>query len=185
MLLALSVVGRVELAPADPLDSRVAAAFDAHQRRMTADGRLLGPDAVAAAADGFRRRGAEVLVRPSPWRLGAARGRPGGGVAERLARRRRSSRTPSWPPTPSLCTQTAGAGASRTARRHRRPRRPAGGAVTTARRSARTAWAWARAGGRRRDARRRRLAPRRGPVPRRRRARWTARRWRQRQASAR
>ncbi len=71
VLLTLSVVGRVELAPADPLDGRVAAAFDAHQRRMTASGRLLGPDAVAAAAERFRRLGADVLVRPSPWRLGA------------------------------------------------------------------------------------------------------------------
>ena len=72
MLLTLSVVGRVDLAPADPLDARVAAAFDAHQRRTTEGGRLLGPDAVAAAVEGFRRLGAEVLVRPSPWRLGAA-----------------------------------------------------------------------------------------------------------------
>ena len=72
VLLTLSVVGRVELAPADPLDSRVAAAFDAHQRRMTVRGRLLGPDAVAAAVEGFRRSEAEVLVRPTPWRLGAA-----------------------------------------------------------------------------------------------------------------
>jgi hypothetical protein len=72
VLLTLSVAGRVDLAPADPLDSRVAAAFDAHQRRMTVGGRLLGPDAVAAAVDGFRRLDAEVIVRPSPWRLGAA-----------------------------------------------------------------------------------------------------------------
>jgi hypothetical protein len=72
VLLSLSVVGRVDLAPADPLDSRVAAAFDAHQRRMTVGGRLLGPDAVAAAVERFRRLGAEVLVRPTPWRLGAA-----------------------------------------------------------------------------------------------------------------
>jgi hypothetical protein len=72
VLLALSVVGRVELAPADPLDRCVAEAFDAHQRRTTAGGRLLGPDAVAAAAERFRRLGADVLVRPSPWRLGAA-----------------------------------------------------------------------------------------------------------------
>ena len=71
-LLSLSVVGQVELAPADPLDSLVAAAFDAHQRRMTGRGRLLGPDAVAATVEGFRSRGATVLVRPSPWRLGAA-----------------------------------------------------------------------------------------------------------------
>jgi hypothetical protein len=72
LLLSLCVVGRVDLAPADPLDSRVAAAFDAHQRRTTGRGRLLGPDAVAAAVEGFYRRGAEVLVRPTPWRLGAA-----------------------------------------------------------------------------------------------------------------
>jgi hypothetical protein len=68
MLLTLSVVGHVELAPADPLDRRVAAAFDAHQRR----GRLLGPDAVAAAMEELGRMGMEVLVRPSPWRLDAA-----------------------------------------------------------------------------------------------------------------
>jgi hypothetical protein len=71
-LLTLSVVGSVELAPADPLDRLVAAAFDSHQRRVTGRGRLLGPDAPAAAVEGFRSRGADVLVRPSPWRLGAA-----------------------------------------------------------------------------------------------------------------
>ena len=72
ILLTLSVVGRVEIAPADPLDGRVAAAFDAHQRRTTKRGRLLGPDAAAAAAEAFRRLGAEVVVRSSPWRLGPA-----------------------------------------------------------------------------------------------------------------
>jgi hypothetical protein len=72
VLFTLSVTGRVRLAPADPLDARVATAFDAHQRRTTARGRLLGPDAVDAAVAGFRRAGAEVVVRPSPWRLGSA-----------------------------------------------------------------------------------------------------------------
>ena len=72
VLLSLSVVGRVELEPADPLDSLVASAFSAHQRRSTARGRLLGPDAVEAAGAGFRRHGARVLIRPTPWRLGAA-----------------------------------------------------------------------------------------------------------------
>ena len=72
VLLTLSVVGRVELTPADPLDSRVEAAFNAHQRRDTARGRLLGPDAVVATVESFERLGAEVIVRPSPWRLGAA-----------------------------------------------------------------------------------------------------------------
>jgi hypothetical protein len=72
VLFALTVVGRVELVPADPLDAPLAAAFDAHQRRTTAAGRLLGPDAVAAATEALRGTGAEVLVRPSPWRLDAA-----------------------------------------------------------------------------------------------------------------
>jgi hypothetical protein len=71
VLLALTVAGRVALTPADPLDVRIAAAFDAHQRRSTAAGRLLGPDAVAAAVDALSRTGAEVIVRPSPWRLDA------------------------------------------------------------------------------------------------------------------
>jgi hypothetical protein len=68
MLLALTVAGHVALSPADPLDDPIGAAFNAHQRRA---GRL-GPDAVAAALDALR--GAEVLVRPSPWRLDAAHG---------------------------------------------------------------------------------------------------------------
>jgi hypothetical protein len=71
MLLALTVVGRVALTPADPLDARMAAAFNAHQRRTTAAGRLLGPDAAPAAAEQLRATGAEVVVRPSPWRLDA------------------------------------------------------------------------------------------------------------------
>jgi Methyltransferase domain len=73
VLLTLSVVGGVGLTPADPLDGRVAAAFNAHQRRETGHGRLLGPDAALLAAEEFRRRGFEVLVRASPWRLGALR----------------------------------------------------------------------------------------------------------------
>jgi SAM-dependent methyltransferase len=70
-LLTLSVVGRVELSPGDPLDGEVAAAFDAHQRRTTGGRRLLGPDAGDAAAGAFGRRGAVVHRRPSAWRLDA------------------------------------------------------------------------------------------------------------------
>src|SRR3954449_11816607 len=70
VLIALSVTGRVELAPSDPFDEIVADAFNAHQRRDTSGGPLLGPDAVTAAVKGFRRLGLDVLVRPSPWRLG-------------------------------------------------------------------------------------------------------------------
>ena len=67
-LLTLSVVGRVELSPADPLDETVMAAFNAHQRR---EGRL-GPDAVSVAAQEFADRGYTVHRAPSVWRLGPA-----------------------------------------------------------------------------------------------------------------
>ncbi|MGY1639968.1 methyltransferase domain-containing protein [Geodermatophilus sp. SYSU D00703] len=72
-LLTLTVAGRVELAPADPLDAAYAAAFDAHQRREVDGRRLLGPDGGAAAVAAFARRGAAVETRPSPWDLGADR----------------------------------------------------------------------------------------------------------------
>jgi hypothetical protein len=64
LLLALTVVGRVALSPADPLDVRIGAAFDAHQRR----GGRLGPDAIAAAVAELP----DAIVRPSPWRLDGA-----------------------------------------------------------------------------------------------------------------
>lgn len=73
VLITLSVTGRVELTPPDPLDRCVADAFNAHQRRTVGARRLLGPDAVDAAVDGFTRLGFDVLVRPSPWRLGVDR----------------------------------------------------------------------------------------------------------------
>jgi hypothetical protein len=72
ILLALTVVGQVTVIPADPLDARMAAAFNAHQQRTTTAGSRLGPEAVTAAADELRGTGADVLVRPSPWRLDAA-----------------------------------------------------------------------------------------------------------------
>lgn len=70
-LFTLSVSGRVELSPADPLDEEIVAAFNAHQRRRTGGRLLLGPDATAAAAAAFTRLGATVLTRPSPWVLDA------------------------------------------------------------------------------------------------------------------
>jgi hypothetical protein len=68
LLIALTVTGRVTFEPAEPLDAELEAAFNVHQRR---EGRL-GPDAVAAALDELVA--GEVLVRPSPWRLGPAHG---------------------------------------------------------------------------------------------------------------
>ncbi|MGW7600908.1 SAM-dependent methyltransferase [Streptomyces antimycoticus] len=66
-LLALSVVGRVEITPADPLDAEIGEAFNAHQRR----GSLVGPGAMAVAAETFARYGATVRTHASPWTLGA------------------------------------------------------------------------------------------------------------------
>ncbi|HTC69078.1 MAG TPA: class I SAM-dependent methyltransferase [Acidothermaceae bacterium] len=71
-LLTLSVTGRVTLTPSDPLDDAIGSAFNDHQRRVGDDGRLLGPDAVGFAADTFAGLGAEVILAPSPWRLGAS-----------------------------------------------------------------------------------------------------------------
>jgi hypothetical protein len=70
-LLTISVVGRVGLTPADPLDAQIGEAFNAHQRRTIGGRRLLGPDAVNAAVDAFARHRITTTIRPSPWRLGA------------------------------------------------------------------------------------------------------------------
>lgn len=71
-LLTLSVAGRVELKPADTLDAEIGAAFNDHQRRTVAGrGRLLGPDAPAAAVSAFQRHDWTVFSRPSLWQLGA------------------------------------------------------------------------------------------------------------------
>ena len=72
-LLTLSVAGQVQLSPAEPFDSEVAGAFNAHQRRSVGGRRLLGPDAVDAATEAFAQLGATVQVSPSPWRLGPDR----------------------------------------------------------------------------------------------------------------
>lgn len=70
LLFTISVTGRVDLTPADPLDATIMEAFNAHQRRTLGDRPLLGPDAVEAAVKAFARHGLEVQVQPSPWRLG-------------------------------------------------------------------------------------------------------------------
>ena len=101
VLLTLSVVGRVALIPTDPLDRRVAAAFDDHQRRVTGRGRLLGPDAVALAVEEFSRLGAEVLIRAQPLaarRLGTPTWRRSGSAGGWAPRA--SSRS-SWLPRPT------------------------------------------------------------------------------------
>jgi len=69
-LVTISVIGRVELDPAEPLDSAIDEAFNAHQRRQVAGRALLGPDAVRVMEAAFARLGMVTTVRPSPWRLG-------------------------------------------------------------------------------------------------------------------
>jgi hypothetical protein len=69
-LLTLSVSGDVALTPEDRLDAEIAAAFNDHQRRTVAGRRLLGPEAIDATVDAFRRRGVTTRVGPSPWVLG-------------------------------------------------------------------------------------------------------------------
>jgi trans-aconitate methyltransferase len=115
VLLALSVSGRVQVLPQDPLDDRIAAAFNAHQRRMTRRGLLLGPDAVHVAVDGFAQRGCEVVVRSSPWRLGVA---DAGLVIEWLT---------GW--VAAACEQDPALGADTGSYRHRRLRETAAGAL--------------------------------------------------------
>jgi hypothetical protein len=94
VLIALSATGRVEFTPPEQFDQSVTDAFSAHQRRTTSAGKLLGPDAVGAAVDGFIRLGLEVRVRAhadGTHRLGGVgdvRDRGRGSAAARLLRRR-------------------------------------------------------------------------------------------------
>ncbi|MEV4631009.1 class I SAM-dependent methyltransferase [Micromonospora sp. NPDC049523] len=69
-LLTISVIGRVALTPADPLDPEITEAFNAHQRRTVGGRMLLGPDAAQATVEAFGRRGVDVTVQSSHWRLG-------------------------------------------------------------------------------------------------------------------
>jgi SAM-dependent methyltransferase len=69
-LVTISVTGTAQLTPDDPFDRPIQAAFNDHQCRSTHGRKLLGPDAVAVAANAFTRHGAHVHLRASPWRLG-------------------------------------------------------------------------------------------------------------------
>ena len=72
VLFVLTVTGRVELEPVDPLDDALEAAFNAHQRREVHGRRLLGPDAAGAVTALFRDAGWSVSAAASPWVLDAA-----------------------------------------------------------------------------------------------------------------
>jgi hypothetical protein len=67
---ALSYDGAMAWEPSLPEDAGVVAAFNRDQRRDKGLGPALGPEAPAALARAFGRRGYAVRTAPSPWRLG-------------------------------------------------------------------------------------------------------------------
>lgn len=72
-LFVLSVAGKVELDPPDPLDEAMTSAFNAHQCRTVEGRTLLGPTATAVMAKAFEDLGATVRRSPSPWHLEPSR----------------------------------------------------------------------------------------------------------------
>jgi hypothetical protein len=68
---ALSYDGRIEFAPSDPLDSRIADAMNRHQRTDKGFGPALGPTAAQAAIAAFERVGYQVTHGVSDWEFGA------------------------------------------------------------------------------------------------------------------
>jgi SAM-dependent methyltransferase len=64
---ALSYDGRVELAPAHPLDEAVVCAVNLHQRRDKGFGPALGPSAAETALAKFAQRGFSVVHGHSDW----------------------------------------------------------------------------------------------------------------------
>jgi hypothetical protein len=63
----LSYDGRVELAPQDPGDAAIVAAFNAHQRTDKGFGAALGPKAAAETIAQFARIGYFVDRQPADW----------------------------------------------------------------------------------------------------------------------
>jgi len=66
---ALIYDGRAVLAPSDPLDRKIIATVNRHQRRDKGFGPALGPTAAATAIQHFRRAGYTVVQGHSDWRL--------------------------------------------------------------------------------------------------------------------
>ena len=64
---ALSYDGRIEIAPAHPLDAAVVNAVNLHQRSDKGFGRALGPSAAAAAIDQLIQRGYSVHQATADW----------------------------------------------------------------------------------------------------------------------
>jgi hypothetical protein len=71
---ALTYDGRIELTPADPLDTSIVAAFNRHQRTDKGFGPALGPDTAVAAARQLATVQYEVTQGASDWVFGAQDG---------------------------------------------------------------------------------------------------------------
>jgi hypothetical protein len=67
---ALSYDGRIEFAPADPLDAEIVAAVNAHQRTDKGFGPALGPAAAGFAITRFKALGYSVMHGASDWEIG-------------------------------------------------------------------------------------------------------------------
>jgi SAM-dependent methyltransferase len=67
---ALSYDGRVELSPGDPLDAKIVAAVNAHQRTDKGFGPALGPTAASFAIKRFEALGYSVVHGASDWVIG-------------------------------------------------------------------------------------------------------------------
>jgi hypothetical protein len=67
---ALSYDGRAELAPTDPLDQRIVAAVNRHQRTDKGFGPALGPSAAPAAIAAFERVGYAMTHGLADWDFG-------------------------------------------------------------------------------------------------------------------
>jgi hypothetical protein len=67
---ALTYDGRVTFAPSDPLDARIVAAVNSHQRRDKGFGPALGPAAANAAITRFKALGYRVTQATSDWMFG-------------------------------------------------------------------------------------------------------------------
>ena len=67
---ALSYDGRISLDPADPLDSKIVAAVNRHQRTDKGFGPALGPAAAAEAVASFERLGYSLVQGRSDWVFG-------------------------------------------------------------------------------------------------------------------
>jgi hypothetical protein len=70
-LFALSVTGDVSLTPGDPRDPVIQRAFNAHQRRVAGDRRLLGRYGAPIARGLFGLAGWRVQTRTTNWQLDA------------------------------------------------------------------------------------------------------------------